>query len=58
MSRSSFLGFAFKLVKEAERSWRRINAPERIADLLAGTVFKDGEPAKPDQQQEQQRLVA
>ena len=58
VSRSSFLGLAFKLVGEAERSWRRINAPERIADLLAGTVFKDGEPAKPDQQQEQQRLVA
>lgn len=36
VSRSSLLGLAFKLVKEAERSWRRINAPARIAELLAG----------------------
>lgn len=58
VSRASFLGLAFKLIKEAERSWRRINAPERIAELLAGTVFKDGEPAKLDDQKQQQRLVA
>jgi len=48
----------FKLVKEAERSWRRINAPSRIAEPLAGTVFIDGEPANHDGQHEHRRLVA
>lgn len=61
VSRASFLGLAFKLVQEAEKSWRRITAPQRIAELLAGVVFKDGEPANEQdsqQEQEQQELVA
>ena len=58
VSRASFLGLAFKLVKEAERAWRRINAPERITELLAGAVFTDGEPAKQEEQKQQQALVA
>lgn len=58
VSRASFLGLAFKLIKEAEASWRRINAPERIAELLAGVVFIDGEPANHDKHDEHQPLVA
>ncbi len=58
VSRASFLGLAFKLVKEAEHSWRRINAPERITELLAGVAFIDGEPANHDKPDEHQRLVA
>ena len=61
VSRASFLGLAFKLVQEAEKSWRRITAPQRIAELLAGVVFKDGEPANEQdlqQAQEQQELAA
>jgi len=57
VSRSSFLGLAFKLVQEAEKSWRRIRGVERIAELMGGVVFKDGEPVK-EQEQEQQRLAA
>ncbi len=57
VSRSSFLGLAFKLVQEAEKSWRRIRGVERIAELMGGVVFKDGEPVK-EQGQEQQRLAA
>jgi len=57
VSRSSFLGLAFKLVQEAEKSWRRIRGVERIAELLAGTVFKDGVPAPVDEP-EQQQLAA
>ena len=56
MSRSSFLGLAFKLVQEAEKSWRRIRGHERIAELMGGVLFKDGEPVK-EQEQEQQRLA-
>lgn len=44
VSRSTFLGLAFKLVQEAEKSWRRIRAAEHIAELMDGVVFKDGEP--------------
>ena len=29
VSRPIFLGLAFKLIEEAEKNWRRINAPER-----------------------------
>jgi putative transposase len=57
VTRSTFLGLAFKLVHEAEKSWRRIRAVERIAELLAGNVFNDGVPASVDDPQ-QQRLVA
>jgi transposase-like protein len=42
VSRSTFLGLAFKLVEEAEKSWRRIRGAERIELLLKGVPFKDG----------------
>jgi transposase-like protein len=57
VSRNTFLGLAFKLVQEAEKSWRRIRGVERIDELLAGTVFKDGVPALENDDQ-QQRLAA
>lgn len=58
VSRSTFLGLAFKLVQEAEKSWRRIRGYERIAELMGGVVFKDGEPVKEEEQEQQQRLAA
>lgn len=57
VSRSTFLGLAFKLVQEAEKSWRRIRGVERIDELLAGIVFKDGVPAT-DDETKQQKLAA
>jgi transposase-like protein len=57
VSRSTFLGLAFKLVKEAEKSWRRIRGYERIAELMDGIVFRDGEPVR-EKEQEQQQLAA
>jgi putative transposase len=57
VSRSTFLGLAFKLVQEAERSWRRIRGAQRIAELMQGVVFQDGEPVK-DEEQQQQELAA
>lgn len=47
----------FKLVQEAEKSWCRIRGVERIDELLAGTVFRDGVSA-PTDDTEQQRLAA
>lgn len=57
VSRASFLGLAFKLVQEAEKSWRRIRGFERMAELMGGVLFKDGEPVK-DEEQKQQRRAA
>lgn len=57
VSRSTFLGLAFKLVQEAEKSWRRIRGAERISELLDGTVFRDGVPATEDKT-DQQKLAA
>ena len=54
VTRPTFLGLAFKLVQEAEKSWRRIRGVECIAKLLAGTVFKDGVPPSSDGANQQQ----
>jgi transposase-like protein len=57
VTRETFLGLAFKLVEEAEKSWRRIRGADKIEKLLKGTVFKDGEPVIEEQPAEQ-RLAA
>jgi transposase-like protein len=57
VSRPTFLGLAFKLIEEAEKTWRRINGPEQIKLLLEGIAFKDGEPVQGDQPV-QQKLAA
>lgn len=57
VSRATFLGLAFKLVEEAEKSWRRIRGAERIELLLKGVPFKDG-IAVPDNPPHQQNLAA
>jgi putative transposase len=46
VSRPTFLGLAFKLIEEAEKTWRRINGPEQITLLLEGIAFKDGDRCK------------
>jgi transposase-like protein len=57
VSRSTVLGLAFKLVQEAEKSWRRIRGYERIAELMAGGIFKDGEPVREKENEPQQRAA-
>jgi transposase-like protein len=57
LSRSTFLGLAFKLMEEAEKSWRKIRGADRIKPLLDGVPFKDGLPA-PDNPPKQQKLAA
>jgi putative transposase len=44
LSRSTFLGLAYKLMQEAEKSWKRIRGADRIPMLLIGMPFKDGIP--------------
>jgi transposase-like protein len=57
VSRATFLGLAFKLIEEAEKSWRRIRGADKIELLLKGVPFKDGEPVQ-DSQPVQQELAA
>ena len=57
VSRPTFLGLAFKLIEEAEKTWRRSNGPEQIKLLLEGIAFRDGEPVQGDRPV-QQKLAA
>lgn len=43
VSRESILAMVFMLVKSAERHWRKLNGIPRLAQLIDGVVFKDGE---------------
>jgi hypothetical protein len=60
VTRSTFLGLAFKLAEEAAKRWRRIRAPEKVADLLGGARYKDGIPVPedPPDAEEEQREAA
>jgi transposase-like protein len=57
VSRATFLGLAFKLIEEAEKSWRRIRGADKIELLLKGVPFKDGEAVQ-DNPPPQQNLAA
>lgn len=57
VSRPTFLGLAFKLIEEAEKSWRKICGVDKIEPLLNGIPFKDGIQAQ-DNPPEQQNLAA
>ena len=48
VNRTTFLGLAFKMSEEAAKTWRRIRAPEKVAELLAGARYKDGIPVPDD----------
>jgi transposase-like protein len=41
-SRTACLTMVFKLCQSAARSWRRLDAVERLGDLVLGAQFKDG----------------
>lgn len=42
VSRESILALMFKLVKSAERHWRKLNGIPRLAQVSEGVIFKDG----------------
>ena len=46
LSRDTALAMVFKLAKSAERHWRRLNGPERLAEVIRGVRFRDGEPVQ------------
>lgn len=41
-SRLATLTMVFKLAREAEKHWRKLNGSERIAQVIAGVIFADG----------------
>jgi transposase-like protein len=57
VSRPTFLGLAFKLIEEAEKSWREIRGADKIEPLMNGVPFKDGILVQ-DIPPEQQKLAA
>lgn len=44
LSRDTALAMVFKLVKSAERHWRRLNGTNRLGEIIEGIKFRDGEP--------------
>lgn len=42
-------------MQEAEKSLRRMRGHERIAELVGGVLFEEGDPVK---EEEQQRIAA
>jgi|GEM_PF-3542363 len=57
---SAFLGLAFKKADEAGKTWRRLRAPDKVAELLAGVCYQDGMrvPDDPPDADEEQREAA
>lgn len=41
-SRSAGLAMAFKLVKSAQKHWRKLNGSTLLLEVVAGALFKDG----------------
>jgi len=58
VSRATFLGLAFKLMEEAEKSWHKIYGANKIPALLQGAVFKNGEAVKDNLPLVDQKLAA
>ena len=51
LSRQTALAMVFKLAKSAERHWRRLDGSERLAQVIEGVRFRDGEPVQVDEEQ-------
>jgi transposase-like protein len=51
LSRRTALAMVFKLVKAAERHWRQLNGADRIAQVIQGVRFRDGEPVQETEEQ-------
>jgi putative transposase len=51
LSRQTALAMVFKLAKSAERHWRRLNGCERLAQLIQGVQFHNGEPVQAAEEQ-------
>jgi len=41
----------YKLARSAERHWRRLDGTGRLAQVVAGVRFRDGEPVRATEEQ-------
>ena len=46
LSRQTALAMVYKLAQSAERSWRRLDGSQRLAQVIQGVRFRDGEPVQ------------
>ena len=46
LSRETARAMVLKLAKAAERHWRRLDGTERLAQVIRGVRFRDGEPVQ------------
>lgn len=51
LSRQTALAMVYKLAKAAERSWRRLDGSQRLAQVIQGVRFRDGEPMQAAEEQ-------
>jgi putative transposase len=51
-SRKTTLAMTYKLAITAEKSWRRLRGFKKLADVIQGIKFKDGEPVRQDQKRD------
>ena len=51
-SRKTTLAMTFKLAVTAQKSWRRLRGFRKLADVIQGIKFQDGEPVRQDQKQD------
>ena len=51
LSRKTALAMVFKLAKSAERHWRHLNGSDRLAQVIEGVRFRDGEPVQAAEEQ-------
>jgi transposase-like protein len=51
LSRKTALAMVFKLAKSAERHWRHLNGSDRLAQVIQGVRFRDGEPVHAAEEQ-------
>jgi len=51
LSRQTALAMVFKLANAAERHWRRLDGSDRLAQVIEGVRFRDGEPIQETEEQ-------
>jgi putative transposase len=51
LSRQTALAMVYKLAKSAERRWRRLDGSQRLAQVIQGVRFRDGEPVQAAEEQ-------
>ncbi len=45
-SRTTVLTMGFKLIESAQKRWQRLHSSQRLAEIIEGVQFVDGEPLK------------